>query len=600
MDMTARHILTPEDVEQLEAMHEGASGYFYKMLDYLEERIREGVRRGEFTQEEAGADLDVALWYSYACNNIDEYEYYYRAARWMPASEEAARAAGCGMWYYRYSCALLYCGRLEEALDYARKGVETEPEYVWGWLQLGKLRSHFGDREGALEAVERGLALEPSDYEFTTLAREIREGRSLEEMEFHWIDPEADRRLQAGEDENADDKRRAIACILRDEENLAAVKDVLRPTEWEADAPYCTFTMPYGDGALLGRYFGNEASLSKVPVSWVVSLVNRLPALERRGLTFLSVEAGVGTEGMALSWFAIQPDRKLRLCFRAGDDHQLVSFEPDFTLSGEGQPALERPGAGGTFLAFVLLEKPEWDADQFKRDLRDGWGIPCITEEREGEDGGSTLLFDVDGMTAAVSLYPFPVPQGEAEQNAEHNYLWRSAAETAARHRGQLLVSVLGREKDPRAAGTLQVKLVCAACRQAGVLGVYANGTVYQPEFYTEAAQMAEDGELPLLNLVWFGLYRTDGGMAAYTDGLRSFGKDEIEVPESGAEPDALRSFLIDITLYVLEEDVTFQDGETIGFSEGQRLPITRSAGLWLDGMTLKIPYPEEPPAEQE
>ena len=132
------------------------------------------------------------------------------------------------------------------------------------------------------------------------------------------------------------------------------------------------------------------------------------------------------------------------------------------------------------------------------------------------------------------------------------------------------------------------------------MLGVYANGTVYQPEFYTEAAQMAEDGELPLLNLVWFGLYRTDGGMAAYTDGLRSFGKDEIEVPESGAEPDALRSFLIDITLYVLEEDVTFQDGETIGFSEGQRLPITRSAGLWLDGMTLKIPYPEEPPAEQE
>ena len=179
MDMTARHILTPEDVEQLEAMHEGASGYFYKMLDYLEECIREGVRRGEFTQEEAGADLDVALWYSYACNNIDEYEYYYRAARWMPASEAAARAAGCGMWYYRYSCALLYCGRLEEALDYARKGVETEPEYVWGWLQLGKLRSHFGDREGALEAVERGLALEPGDYEFTTLAREIRGGRSL-------------------------------------------------------------------------------------------------------------------------------------------------------------------------------------------------------------------------------------------------------------------------------------------------------------------------------------------------------------------------------------------------------------------------------------
>ncbi|UQT48009.1 hypothetical protein M5E87_25240 [Flavonifractor plautii] len=47
----------------------------------------------------------------------------------------------------------------------------VEPDYVWGWLQLGKLRSHFGDTAGALAAVERGLDLEPGDYEFTTLAR---------------------------------------------------------------------------------------------------------------------------------------------------------------------------------------------------------------------------------------------------------------------------------------------------------------------------------------------------------------------------------------------------------------------------------------------
>ena len=319
-------VLTAEDVAALEGMCGDVSGYFYKMLDYMDQRIRDGVRRGEFTEEQARADLELALWYAYACNNVDDYDYYYKAAEWMPASEPAARAARSGIWYYRYACALMYCGRLEEARQYAETGVALDPDYPWGWLETGKLRAHFGDRDGALEAVRRGLELVPGDYEFTTLRREIQEGRSLEEMEFHWIDPEADRRLQAGEDENADDKRRAIACILRDEENLAAVKDVLRPTEWEADAPYCTFTMPYGDGALLGRYFGNEASLSKVPVSWVVSLVNRLPALERRGLTFLSVEAGVGTEGMALSWFAIQPDRKLRLCFRAGDDQELFDY----------------------------------------------------------------------------------------------------------------------------------------------------------------------------------------------------------------------------------------------------------------------------------
>ena len=93
----------------------------------------------------------------------------------------------------------------------------------------------------------------------------------------------------------------------------------------------------------------------------------------------------------------------------------------------------------------------------------------------------------------------------------------------------------------------LQVKLVCAACRQRGTLGVYANSTVYQPEFYCSAAQPMEDGDLPLLDLVWFGLYRREGGLCGYTDGLRSFGKDEMEVLDTQASPGDLHSFLLDL-----------------------------------------------------
>lgn len=526
-------VLSPQDVENLEAMSDGSTGYFYKMLDYLEKRVEDGVRRGRFSEEAAKADLETALWYSYACNNLDEYESYCRAAQWMAASEGSAEAARCGMWYYRYSCALLYCGRLEEALAYAEKGVAVEPDYVWGWLQLGKLRSHFGDTAGALAAVERGLALEPGDYEFTTLAREIREGRSLEEMEYHWIDPEQDRRLQAGEAEEGEmaDKRLAIACILCDRANLEAVKAALGVTEWEADAPYCTFTMPYGEGTVQGRFFGNEAALSKLSAEWAAALAARLPELDRRGRTFLELRAELQTDGLELAWFTIQ---------------------------------------------------------------RDHWGIPCMTEPEDGEDGESTLVFEVEGMLAALSLYPFPVPHGEAEEAAGRCYLWPEAEAAARRHKGQLLVSVLGREAGPWKAAALQVKLVCAACGQAGTLGVYANGTVYPPELYQEAAAPLDEGELPLLNLVWVGLYRTEEGMGAYTDGLRSFGKDELEVLDARAEPAEVRNFLLNIADYLLEEDVTLRDGETIGFSEEQRLPITRSAGVGQEGMTLKIGWPGE------
>ena len=87
----------------------------------------------------------------------------------------------------------------------------------------------------------------------------------------------------------------AIAGICCDQQNLDAVKAALSPIGWEADAPYCTFRLPYQNGSLLGRFFMNEAALSKFPLSWVREFVRRLPELDRRGRTFLAAQAGLGT-----------------------------------------------------------------------------------------------------------------------------------------------------------------------------------------------------------------------------------------------------------------------------------------------------------------
>lgn len=48
--------------------------------------------------------------------------------------------------------------------------------------------------------MEQDLALEPGDYEFLTLKKEIEAGETLERMEYHWINPDADRKLQQGLD----------------------------------------------------------------------------------------------------------------------------------------------------------------------------------------------------------------------------------------------------------------------------------------------------------------------------------------------------------------------------------------------------------------
>ena len=85
----------------------------------------------------------------------------------------------------------------------------------------GKLRAHFGDKSGALDAVKQGLKLEPGDYEFLTLKKEIKAGATLEQMEYHWIDPDSDQALQQGLAQDIDEKQRALACIRVDEAGLA-------------------------------------------------------------------------------------------------------------------------------------------------------------------------------------------------------------------------------------------------------------------------------------------------------------------------------------------------------------------------------------------
>ena len=113
-------LLSAEDIETLESFDEGVSGYFGKMLRWLEDFIKSGVEEGRFSEKQAHQDLQIALWYAFACNNLDDYIHYYRAAEWMKDSEK--NAAGCATWYYRYSVALMYCGRLEEALQLRGKG----------------------------------------------------------------------------------------------------------------------------------------------------------------------------------------------------------------------------------------------------------------------------------------------------------------------------------------------------------------------------------------------------------------------------------------------------------------------------------------------
>ena len=78
-------------------------------------------------------------------------------------------------------------------------------------------------------------------------------------------------------------------------------------------------------------------------------------------------------------------------------------------------------------------------------------------------------------------------------------------------------------------------------------------------------------------------------GLCAYTSGLRVLGYEEMEVINSQLQPDQVIGMLYAISEYVVSEEVTLKDGETIGFTDEQKIPIAVSKGVSVEGETIKI-----------
>ena len=282
--------------------------------------------------------------------------------------------------------------------------------------------------------------------------------------------------------------------------------------------------------------------------------------------------------------------------FIRGLEHESL-YDPDEDVEDlEDDDDEEETDHKGSFAGSVLLSKAEWDKEQLIRDLREEWGI-VDEEPDEGdedvENSDDAVVMRVGNMMLIVTLFHGHIPDNEAEINAENNYMWPEAVEVAKAHKAHIMVAVLGEEEKLLERGKLFTKAMAVCCKQKYATGVYTSGVVFEPRFYEGLADMLKKDELPIFNWVWFGLYRSEGGLNGYTYGMDVFGKEEMEVLNTDAEPEELRDFLASLASYVLACDVTLQDGETIGFAADDKHTITRSPSVSLpeEQMTLKIGY---------
>ena len=244
-----------------------------------------------------------------------------------------------------------------------------------------------------------------------------------------------------------------------------------------------------------------------------------------------------------------------------------------------------------TFVGFVLLDEVRFDAEKYVKNLKEDWGM---SYDFEITHDNSTIIADNNGMILTASLMPAPIPDNEAVEQAKTNYRWKEAIEAAEKHKAHLLVSVINRgDMDNIEGAKHYVKLLANATKQEGCLGINILGTVIHPQMYYDFAKLYdENDDFPIENIVYIGLYGDENNtVSGYTYGIEQFGKKELEIIKSSEEAEEVYNFLASISDYIITSDVVLNDGETIGFSEEQKIQISVSEGIALDGETVKLGF---------
>lgn len=250
------------------------------------------------------------------------------------------------------------------------------------------------------------------------------------------------------------------------------------------------------------------------------------------------------------------------------------------------------------FIASVLLDEISFNKEKFLEDFVQDWGFDIRevdTPDEEIDEDENILISQIPGGFITVSLMPGPIPDNEVENNADRSN-WDKAEEVAKNHKAHLLITTLSNEIPALELSTVFTNLVATSLKQEHATAVYALGNIYEPDFYTKVTQYASEEKIfPIPILIYFGIYSEDGKtINAYTYGLGQLNKQEIEILNSEKDPQEVHEFIMDITNYVASYDVTLKDGETIGFTEEQKLPITLSPAVATetkDGLSLKITF---------
>lgn len=225
-------------------------------------------------------------------------------------------------------------------------------------------------------------------------------------------------------------------------------------------------------------------------------------------------------------------------------------------------------------LSFVLLKAPvQVDPSAVVATFAELFpDEPALTHAPGDPD--RVLEFASGQIATFVTLMPYPVPKGEADDAAARSISsFRKGGFTVPPHLGHLVVATMGEETKTAVGLARHTQIVAAVTKVSKAVGVYEGnaGATHEPNFYVG---VASDATYP--TMLWNGV-----SMARTPERIEllSLGMGQLELPDlllvaPASEGNAALEFFFDLLAYVASRGTRIPAGETVGRDGAEKLTV--------------------------
>jgi Domain of unknown function (DUF4261) len=239
-------------------------------------------------------------------------------------------------------------------------------------------------------------------------------------------------------------------------------------------------------------------------------------------------------------------------------------------------------------LAMPMFNNGEtFELNKFVDYLKNNWNTPV--SDINGESG--TVTFSIQGEMVALSTMPVQIPFGDIQGAAQYAYNWTTAEKDLENHNSHIIVTVISNNKSGVERFGILTKVLSSIVATTKCIGIYqgSQSLLIPREQYLDSAEALKLNQIPLNLWVYIGLRKGNNGNNVYTYGLAAFDKLEMEFINAKLDLEEMHHFLSNICAYVINSNITFKSGETLGYTAEQKIKITKSKGLFVEGQTLKL-----------